>query len=159
MTFHLLPPSDRLPQVSRFWFATRDGDSTVLELHERHYSKYFYKDGRKPNRCVGPGERIVLLDADGTALFIWRKFRSMNHQEGINCSVFRNEGTQRSSELILDAETLAAERWPGERFYTYVNPRAVRPTNQPGWCFIKAGWKVCGITKTRKLLILEKVNQ
>jgi hypothetical protein len=35
-----------------------------------------------------------------------------------------------------------------------VNPRRVRSSN-PGYCFQLAGWRRCGITKIRKLLILE----
>ena len=48
----------------------------------------------------------------------------------------------------------AWRRWPGARFYTYVNPRRVRSVN-PGFCFKAAGWRLCGITKTRRLLVLE----
>jgi hypothetical protein len=49
---------------------------------------------------------------------------------------------------------LGWQRWPAERFYTYVNPRRVRSSN-PGFCFIKAGWRRCGVTKTRRLIVLE----
>jgi hypothetical protein len=53
------------------------------------------------------------------------------------------------------ADFIADRRWPGERHYTYVNPRAVRSTN-PGFCFLAAGWRRCGVTKARKYLILER---
>jgi hypothetical protein len=56
--------------------------------------------------------------------------------------------------LIQEATQLAWQRWPGQRLYTYVNPRKVRSTN-PGCCFLKAGWRRCGVTKHNKLLILE----
>lgn len=69
--------------------------------------------------------------------------------------LFRNESDVLSSKLILAAEKIAAARWPGERFYTYVDPKKIRSTN-PGACFKKAGWRVCGVTKTKKLVILEK---
>ena len=68
----------------------------------------------------------------------------------------RNEGQRLSSELILEAEALAWSKWPGERFYTYVDPRKIKSKN-PGFCFLKAGWRKCGITKVNKLLILEKL--
>jgi hypothetical protein len=86
---------------------------------------------------------------------VWRKFLSADGQQGVNCAVFRNEGAGLSSDLIRAADALADQRWPGERHYTYVNPRAVRSTN-PGFCFLQAGWRRCGITKHRKLLILER---
>jgi hypothetical protein len=29
---------------------------------------------------------------------------------------------------------------------TFVNPAMVKPTQRPGWCFSKAGFKPCGST-------------
>jgi len=136
------------------WTPVRDGNRSALALFSRHYSRYVYADGRDPSRFVGPGERIVLLTADASALLVWRKFRSMDAQVGVNCSVFRNEGTVRSSELLLAAMAIAWARWPGERLYTYVNPRRVASAN-PGYCFLCAGWRRCGTTKRRGLLVLE----
>ena len=98
---------------------------------------------------------MVLLTADCMALFVWRKFIDKSGQRGVNCAVFRNEGPHLSSTLIREAERLAAGRWPGERLYTYVNPRRVKSEN-PGYCFKAAGWRVCGRTAERGLLILEK---
>jgi hypothetical protein len=37
----------------------------------------------------------------------------------------------------------------------YVNPRKVGSSN-PGFCFIQAGWRKCGITKRNRLLIFER---
>jgi hypothetical protein len=138
-----------------YWLAVRDGDPRVVALYNRHYSAYRYRDGRVRNRIVGPGERIVLLTSDCSALFVWKKFRDASGQQGINCAVFRNEGSLLSSLLILEAEVYAARRWPGQRFYTYVSSVAVRSSN-PGCCFKKAGWALCGRTATRGLLIFEK---
>lgn len=137
------------------WFAVKDGDNMARGLFDRHYSRHFYKDNRKPKLFVGPGEKMVLMTSDGAALFVWRKFKSADHQEGVNCAVFRNEGHTLSSELILEAEQLAWTRWPNERLYTYVSPKKIRSSN-PGFCFLKAGWNKCGITKVNKLIILEK---
>jgi hypothetical protein len=104
---------------------------------------------------VGPGEKLVLLTEDERALFVWRKFIDASGQDGVNCAVFRNEGPRLSSDLILEAEDIAWKKWPGQRFYTYVNSRAIRSTN-PGACFKAAGWKLCGETKWNRLTILEK---
>lgn len=140
---------------SGLWTEVYDGNSTAFSLFRRHYS--FGRSARIPeseHRIAGPGQKMLLLTADANALFVWRKFISKDDQKGINCAVFRNEGTVRSSDLIRAAMELAWSRWPGERFYTYVNPRKVRSPN-PGYCFLQAGWRKCGLTKTRKLLILE----
>lgn len=136
------------------WCLARDGDPVARAIFRRHYSYKPYRDGRQPHLFCGPGEKLVLLTARGDALFIWRRFRSKDGQDGVNCAVFRNEGERRSSELIGAAMGLAWARWPRERLYTYVNPRAVR-SNNPGYCFLRAGWNRCGTTQCNRLLILE----
>ena len=138
------------------WIPTRDGDPSVRSVFDRHYSRHHYKDGRQPLLFVGPGEKLVLRTAACDAIFAWRRFQSADGQEGVNCAIFRNEGSHRSSDLILEAEDMARDRWPDERrFFTYVDPKQVRSPN-PGYCFLMAGWRRCGITKWNRLLILEK---
>jgi hypothetical protein len=137
------------------WYESRDGDATARAIFDRHYSRRRYRDGRRPALFVGPGEKMVLVTAEADALFIWRKFRSLDGQQGINCAVFRNESRRLSSDLIRDASRLAWKRWPGERLYTYVNPRKVKSSN-PGFCFLMAGWRRCGVSKGG-LIILEKL--
>jgi hypothetical protein len=145
------------------WRMVKDGDPRAFEIMQRHYTYQAYRDGRRelprnPNRMlfVGPGEKMVLLHSSG-ALFVWRKFIDKSGQKGVNCAVFRNESNILSSKLILEAEEIANKRWPGERFYTYVNAKKVRSKN-PGFCFLKAGWNKCGKTQAKKLIILEKCN-
>lgn len=139
------------------WFLTKDGDASCLELYERHYSCYRYADGRRRTQFVGPGESIVLRSGDCDAMFVWRKFIDDSGQQGINCAVFRNEGPHKSSELIRQADAIADFVWPGERHYTYVDPKAVRSAN-PGFCFMAAGWRRAGMTKGG-LLIFDRATQ
>lgn len=138
------------------WLRAWDGDPTAAALYDRHYSRS--PAARGDPRVAGPGEKIVLLTPCARALFVWRQFRTKDPSAGpsdVNCAIFRNEGAGLASSLILAAEAVAWSRWPGERLYTYVNPRRVRSAN-PGYCFKQAGWRLCGLTKTRRLLILEK---
>ncbi len=145
------------------WVESKDADPDGLALFRRHYTYRKRRDqydmfnmarNRNMKLFVGPGEKYVLLTPCKRALFVWRKFISMDHQEGVNCAVFRNEGTGiPASEMIREADRLAWERWPGERHYTYVDGRKVKSRN-PGYCFIMAGWRKCGVTKNG-LLILE----
>ena len=137
------------------WCPTKDGDGSARALYLRHYSCREYRDGRKPKLFVGPGEKLVLITPLSDALFVWRKFISDDSQEGINCAVFRNESEYLSSDLIREADIIADERWPGERHYTYVNPDRIQSLN-PGYCFIKAGWQRCGVTRGG-LIILERL--
>lgn len=134
------------------WYGAKDGDERALALFRRHYSCVL---GKKAPLFVGPGEKMVLLTQSCDALFAWRKFIDDSGQQGVNCAVFRNESGYVSSELILEAEQLAWQRWPGERLYTYVNPLMVA-SEFPGWCFIRARWKRCGTTKERGLWIFKK---
>lgn len=138
------------------WLSVTDGDPGARNLFENHYSRHHYKDNRKPRTFVGPGEKTVLVTPDYKALFVWRKFISSDGQQGINCAIFRNTSQLLSSQLIIEAEKLAWTRWPGERLYTYVNPRKIKSPN-PGYCFKMAGWTVCGKTKAKGLVILEKM--
>ena len=136
------------------WIQVRDGDASVREVFDRHYSRRRYKDGRNPSLFVGPGEKLVLRTPECDAIFVWRKFISLDHQEGVNCAVFRNEGKRRSSLLISEACEIAWTEWPGQRLYTYVKPAAVRSVN-PGYCFQVAGWRRIGRNKNGKLVILD----
>jgi hypothetical protein len=104
-----------------------------------------------------PGETLVLLNPEATALFGWLKAKPdlrADHQVGVQCTIFRNESPARSSHLILEAEQQALRRWGPTRAFTYVNPAKVISPN-PGYCFKIAGWKHTATTKTG-LHLLEK---
>lgn len=136
------------------WLPVKDGDDRARALAARHYSWRTYRDGRIRRLFVGPGEKMVLLTVACDALFVWRKFIDKSGQRGVNCALFRNESGRGcrnsthphcSSRMIHEACVLAWRRWPGARLYTYVNRRAV--SANPGYCFIRAGWRRCGLTK------------
>lgn len=134
------------------WIPIRDGDPTAMSIFKRHYTA---RRQRRIEQFIGPGEKMALITPDARAIFAWRKFISDTGETGVNCAVFRNEGTSlaRSSELIVEAKRIAWERWPGERLYTYVDPRKVKHKRDPGRCFIRAGFRKCGTTKEGKLIL------
>lgn len=141
------------------WIKVSPDDKRAFEIFKRRYSyrKWRQRNKKNGNRFVGPGSQITLISKDGKALFVWRKEKyRQDDQKGINCAVFRNESTILSSLLIEQASQVAWRRWPGERQFTFVNSKKVKSTN-PGYCFQMAGWKVCGVTKAKKLVILEKI--
>lgn len=127
------------------WYEINDGDPRGRALFLRHYSATPAARSRRDARgnearFAGPGEKLILLTADCSALFVWRKERyRLDDQVGVNCAAFRNEGGALSSELIREACTLAWRRWPGERLFTFVDAQAIQSTN-PGWCYLQAGW-------------------
>ena len=140
--------------MNPIWWITKDGDAIALALFRRHYSNRRYADGRDVKLFAGPGQKIVLRTWDGDALWVWRKFIDDSGQQGVNCTIFRNESPHQSSELVRQADSVADFCWPGERHYTFVNAGRVRSTN-PGFCFKAAGWGRCGETKGG-LIILER---
>lgn len=140
-----------------YWSHGRDGEDAGIALHRRHYSYVPGRAGKKRRKFVGPGYHMVLISPWEDALFVWRKFIDDSGQTGINCAIFRNDSSVRSSEMIREADALAFARWPGERHYTYVNPKRIRGSN-PGYCFLCAGWRRCGMTKGG-LVILERLHE
>lgn len=146
------------------WVPVLDGHPAGVRLYEGHYSarkSLATRLARGSQQFGGSGERMVLLTADESALFVWRRqnFR-LDSQRGVECSVFRNTGPELSSELILGAEALAWGRWPGARFFTFIDADATSGRRSrraaPGHCFRVAGWTECG-RSSRGLIVLEKL--
>lgn len=136
-------------------------DQHARALADRHYSR----------RTVGsaqfmpPGQTLVLLTPAADAVFGWWRphpaanITPMNGLIGWTCTIFRNESSTLSSTLILAAEyaLLAAGHDIGpDGLITYVWDKRVRPTQQPGWCFIKAGWRATGRSADGKKTLLQK---
>lgn len=130
-----------------------------MSIFRRHYTA---KRKKAPNnQFVGPGEKMVLITPDARALLVWRKFISDAGETGVNCAVFRNEGTSEgvSSDLIIAAKEIAWVRWPGERLYTYVDPKKIRHKRDPGRCFRKAGFTKCRYKTSEGKLVFEDVSR
>jgi hypothetical protein len=138
-----------------YWIAVKDTYPPLIDLYRRHYSSL-----KKPAWVYrqfgisGNGESLSLCTASGTAGFCWTKQKKRDDgQKGVNCSFFRNEGSLLSSELILEAEFMALNKWPDTvRFFTYIDPLKIRHKRDPGRCFVRAGWKKCGRSKSGKLI-------
>ena len=142
------------------WIGVLNTDSRAVALYERHYSARpsVSTRTRLKHGISGPGELMTLITVTGDALFVWQNnlVDRYDHQNGVNCSVFRNEGPVLSSELVLEAVGLAWNRWPEERLFTYVWDEKIDSVN-PGYCFKIAGWKTCGRNADKRLTILEKL--
>lgn len=140
------------------WLPALDGDRRAVSLFERHYSCDLNGRKRRGSKLfVQPGEKMVLLTVECDALFVWVRNRvpRWDGQTGVNCAVFRNESPHLASELIREAADIAWQKWPGERLFTYVDAKRVRRKRDPGRCFVKAGWRKCGISQKNQLLIFE----
>ena len=135
----LLPFHDGLMQIGKF-------DPECVELADKHYSRQ--KVGT--NQFMPPGRTIVLRNYEGTVVFgwLWQDKRD-DGQQGYNCSIFRNESSRLSSDVILEAETYAFSVWGPNRVFTYIDPSKLRKQEHkyrhakvPGKCFFAAGWKL-----------------
>lgn len=118
--------------------ATTKFDTELSRLADRHYSRQ--KPGAE--QFVPPGKTMTLRDNFGLIVFVWlvQRYR-LDGQPGYNCSIFRNESPRQSSSIILEAERIAFERWGPARMFTYINPARIK-SNNPGYCFKQAGWKL-----------------
>ncbi len=144
----LFLPQTSSVRITEHWHIIKDGDAAARAVFDNHYSRYRYKDGRQPKLFVGPGEKLVLATKDYSAIFAWRRYLDDWLKEpAVWCAIFRNDSEVLSSELIRQAGTVANCRWPGEPWYTYVNPAEVKSGN-PGYCFKLAGYEKIGETKS-----------
>lgn len=153
----LLDPVESCLPVSAHWYETHKADRQALALYLRHYSAAKNRGKtHTPDYTWGftpPGDVMVLLTANADALFVWsiERFRG-DGQEGINCNVFRNESQVLSSLLIREAVAAAWARWHWRRLFTFVDSGQIRSTN-PGYCFLKAGWRPCGYSDSGKIIL------
>lgn len=157
MTAELLPA---LLDVGGYWLPSHRADERAIALYRRHYSAAKNDSVHRTLRnFMAPGETMVLLTSDCQAVFAWSRntVPRWDKQEGIICTLFRNEGEIRSSDLIREADELAWQRWPRERHFTYVQPEAVASVN-PGYCFKMAGWRSTHHRSGRGLVLLENTR-
>jgi len=127
----LLPLTDGLMKTTHF-------DDECRQLADRHYSR----------RTVGArqfaysGRKLVLRNSNGSVLWVWMfpdPEMRMDGQIGYNNAIFRNESERRSSDIIIEAEWHAVQKWGPNRAYTYIDPVKIGSRN-PGYCFKCAGW-------------------
>lgn len=104
-----------------------------------------------------------MLIADHAVFGWWRPdpncgIEPMNGLDGWTCTIFRNEGSDLSSALILDAERALEQMGGGcgpAGMLTYVWDAKVRSTN-PGYCFKCAGWSRASRSADDKKTLLTK---
>lgn len=128
--------------LDNHWIEIKDGDPRAVAIYRRHYSCRNPEVDYCRYGFSGKGESMVLITPECNALWCWRRVEG----EGVNCSVFRNEGDILSSQLVIEASGLARKKWGNKRLYTYVNSQKIQSSN-PGYCFLMAGWEKCGKSK------------
>lgn len=142
------------------WQKVTKFDPRSAALADRHYSRRTIGS----NQFMPPGETMILLTEATDAVFGWWRphpgsgIVAMNGLDGWTCTIFRNEGVGRSSDLILGAEEALLETGVTvgpAGLITYVWDSRVRSAN-PGYCFKCAGWRVTGKSADGKKTLLQK---
>ncbi len=109
------------------WQVRGRSNPAARALADRHYS-------RKTRGPLGsaPGRVLVLVTPCERAVWLahWpRADLALDGLDAWRCSIFRNEGAGLSSELIVAAMALTAERWsarPPDGWLTWIDPASRR---------------------------------
>ncbi len=134
------------------WSISNRFDKESVKIADRHYNR------QKPGtpQFVPPGRCHVLkiIKEDYKALWVtsWPFARYTKHAWAgawVN-TLFRNEGAGLSSTLILQAIQSTIIKWPDYPelgIITFVNEKKITNKINPGYCYLKAGFKKVGKTK------------
>jgi hypothetical protein len=132
------------------WRPSHRFDAPAAALADRHYNRR--KVGSP--QFVPPGRCFVLLSACKRAVWVtsWPFAQYVRHAWAgawVN-SIFRNEGAGLSSDLIRQAIAHTRATWPDVPelgIVSFVDARKVKGKRDPGYCFLKAGFRNVGATK------------
>lgn len=124
------------------------GHHRLIELADRHYTR----QTRGSNQACRPGVNLCLLLDDGSAAWVvWRPIPQVGRKDDLEaweCTLFRNEGRRRSSELVREALALVYRRWgwpPRDGVITAVGIEQTSGRrsrlHEPGHCFRVVGWR------------------
>lgn len=131
------------------WAASWRADPAAAPIADRHYNRQSVGSAQ----FVPPGRCLVLSAPEAVWVTSWPLAEFVQHDwpgAWVN-SLFRREGGEVvASEMIRYA--VAHTRWwrpdvPALGMVTFVDPRKVRHKRDPGRCYLKAGFRLVGVTK------------
>lgn len=138
------------------WIPVNKGDVRARGLADRHYNR----QTKYAPQFTRPGNNLVFLTQDCRAVWVsWKPAQDIKRMDeytgAYECTIFRNESDILSSELIKEAVELTEEIWgaPENGWITYVMQDKIKSVN-PGYCYLKAGWRHDGKSKTKGLVRL-----
>lgn len=126
-----------------WWHPVRRDDVRARLLADEHYSRQ--TPGAKD--FMASGKTLVMVTID--ALAVWGAIENLDPMGNprFRCSIFRNTGPTRSSDLVREATLRTYVYWerhygglPAVRLTTEVDREKTRRKRDPGRCFIRAGW-------------------
>lgn len=133
------------------WEISHRCDPRARVLADRHYNRQ--KIGS--TNFAPPGRCLVLYRETGDAEAFW--ITSWPYAQYVRhawagawvCSAFRNEGAGLSSDLIRAAVAATRAYYgtpPSLGMITFVNTKKVRTKRDPGFCYLRAGFRPAGTT-------------
>lgn len=131
------------------WRLSHRADSDVVPLADRHYNRQ--KVGSP--QFAPPGRCLVLKTPAADAFWItsypFAEYVKHAWAGAWICSAFRNESSNLSSDLILEAIAWSRRQWeaPPLGMLTFVNADKVRRKRDPGRCYLRAGFRNVGTTR------------
>lgn len=140
----LSPPASEVAQ----WREVHKSTPALVALADRHYTR---QTPGSP-QCCRPGVNLCLLTDDCSAAWVvWRPIPAVGRKDGLEaweCTLMRNEGRRRTSELIREAVEWTWRAWgwpPRDGLITAIDAEATAagrsPHARPGRCFRAAGWR------------------
>ena len=141
------------------WHLSYRNDQRTRAIADRHYNR------QKPGTpgFVAPGRSLILRTKDYDAFWVslWQFEELVSHAwpRAIVCSAFRNESKTLASQLVVEAMRCTAWKWniPEQGMITFVNTSKVRRKKDPGYCFLRAGFRMIG--RTKKGLLVLKIDR
>ena len=152
--------SPATPDRVQPWHLTNRFDPRGCLLADRHYTRQTVGS----NQFMPSGEALVLITEAGDAVWgsSWQIAKDgtlmavHDWPRAWICSIFRNESTTLSSDLVRAAVAATRHCWgtpPEQGFVSFVDADKVRHKRDPGRCYLKAGWKRVGETKSGKVAL------
>jgi hypothetical protein len=131
------------------WALSHRADQESRVIADRHYSRG--KPGTQ--QFVSTGSCLVMRAVGGLALWVtlWPRAEFVKHAwpGAWVCSLFRNEGDGRASDMIRQAVAATRHHYgepPALGMITFVNPDRIQ-SEIPGYCFRRAGFRRVGETQ------------
>ncbi len=132
----------RLPPPAMHWYLTYRADPRAARLADRHYSRGTIG----AVQFAPPGRCLVLLNREASAVWVtswpYPEYVLRAWKDAWLCTLFRNESSLLSSELIREA--VAVTRWrygesPMSGMITMIDETKIRHKRDTGRCYRKAG--------------------
>lgn len=138
--------------VSMVWHRSHRADPAARVIADRHYNR------QKPgaDQFVPPGRCHVLLATDEQSIWVtsWPFPEYVQHAwpgAWINSCFRREGGDHLASDMIRAAVASTRVKWPDVPelgMVTFVDPGKVRTKRDPGYCYLRAGFRPAGFTKS-----------